>query len=77
MLADQFPDGRYFSARARVVAALPANSFACVMATGIVSIAAGFLGFAGIASVLLVVNAIAFLLLWALTLLRGSTTARL
>lgn len=41
------------------------------MATGIISIAAALLNFGRIAAMLLAVNAIAFALLWVLTLLRG------
>lgn len=55
---------------ARLVADLPSNSFALVMATGIVSLAAAMLGFAKLALLLLAVNAVAFIALWALTLLR-------
>lgn len=44
--------------------------FALVMATGIVSIAAFLLGMAGIAWALLVVNVAAYVVLWALTLVR-------
>ena len=44
--------------------------FALVMATGIVSIAAKFMGMAAIAVALLAVNVIAFAALWILTILR-------
>ncbi len=53
-----------------LVAGLPAGSFAFVMATGIVSIAAALLGHAEIAMALLAVNGVAFALLWVLTGLR-------
>lgn len=55
---------------ARLVADLPGKSFALVMATGIVSVAAWFLGLAPIAWLLLALNAIAFAVLAALALLR-------
>ena len=57
-------------AMARLVTDLPSGSFAFVMATGIVSIAAELLGFGRIASLLLAVNSVAFLVLWILTFLR-------
>ncbi len=44
--------------------------FALVMATGIVSIAAFFLGLEPVAYVLLAINAVAYLVLWALTIAR-------
>jgi tellurite resistance protein TehA-like permease len=71
MSADHSPNRPHHSAGVRLVADLPTGSFAFVMATGIISIAAALLGFARFASVLLTVNAVAFLLLWVLTLLRG------
>jgi tellurite resistance protein TehA-like permease len=55
---------------AALAAGLPGGSFAFVMATGIVSIAAALLGHAGIATALLALNAAAFVALWALTGLR-------
>jgi len=54
----------------RLVANLPNGSFAFVMATGIVSIAAALLGFERIALLLLGVNSAGFLALWILTFLR-------
>jgi tellurite resistance protein TehA-like permease len=53
-----------------LAARLPTGSFAFVMATGIVSIAAEQLGRVWIAWVLLVLNAAAFILLWVLSCLR-------
>jgi len=44
--------------------------FALVMATGIVSIASDLVGFRWIAMALLYVNAVAYVVLWVLTLLR-------
>ncbi len=61
------PDQR---AIVRLVADLPPGSFAFVMATGIVSIAAALLGFGRISSLLLAVNSAGFLVLWILTILR-------
>jgi tellurite resistance protein TehA-like permease len=61
------PDRR---AMVRLVTDLPSGSFAFVMATGIVSIAAELLGFGRSASLLLGVNAAGFLALWVLTFLR-------
>jgi tellurite resistance protein TehA-like permease len=61
------PDQR---ATARLVSDLPTGSFAFVMATGIVSIAAELLGFQRSASLLLGVNSAGFLALWILTYLR-------
>jgi tellurite resistance protein TehA-like permease len=61
------PDRR---AMVRFVRDLPSGSFAFVMATGIVSIAAELLGFGRIASLLLGLNAAGFLALWVLTFLR-------
>jgi tellurite resistance protein TehA-like permease len=61
------PDRR---AMVRLVTDLPSGSFAFVMATGIVSIAAELLGFGRSASLLLGVNAAGFLALWGLTFLR-------
>lgn len=54
----------------RLADGLPTGSFAFVMATGIVSIAAKLVGFGGIARLLMAVNLIAFAVLWVLTLLR-------
>ena len=61
------PDQR---AMVRLVSDLPSGSFAFVMATGIVSIAAELLGFRRSASLLLGVNSAGFLALWILTFLR-------
>ena len=57
-------------AMVRLVADLPSGSFAFIMATGIVSIAAELLGLGRSASLLLGVNSAGFLLLWILTFLR-------
>ena len=57
-------------AMVRLVSDLPSGSFAFVMATGIVSIAADLLGFRRTASLLLAVNLAGFLALWILTFLR-------
>lgn len=57
---------------ARAIADLFPGYFALVMATGITSIAANLLGMAPIAWFLLYVNAVAFLVLWVLSLLRFS-----
>ena len=57
-------------AMVRLVTDLPSGSFAFVMATGIVSIAAELLGFRRSASLLLGVNSAGFLALWILTFLR-------
>jgi tellurite resistance protein TehA-like permease len=54
----------------RLVANPPSGSFAFVMATGIVSIAAALLGFGRLALLLLGVNSAGFLALWILTFLR-------
>jgi tellurite resistance protein TehA-like permease len=54
----------------RLAGTLPSGSFAFVMATGIVSIAALLLGFGRIAKVLFAINLIAYGVLSALTLLR-------
>src|SRR5262249_41269417 len=51
----------------RAAAELPTSSFAFVMATGIVSIAAAMLGYPWIARALLALNAVAFVALAALT----------
>ena len=61
------PDQR---AVVRLVTDLPSGSFAFVMATGIISIAAALLGFGRMASLLLGVNSAGFLALWILTFLR-------
>ena len=58
------------SAGPRLAADFPAGSFAFVMATGIVSIAAARLGLDWIATPLLAVNLVAFPVLWLLLLLR-------
>lgn len=58
------------TALARVADTVPPGSFAFVMATGIVSIAAGLLGLQPVAVVLFAVNLAAFPTLWALLLLR-------
>jgi tellurite resistance protein TehA-like permease len=60
------PDQR---AIVRLVADLPSSSFAFVMATGIISIAGGLLGFGRMAALLLAVNSAGFLMLWILTIL--------
>jgi tellurite resistance protein TehA-like permease len=52
------------------IAALFPGSFALVMATGIVSIAAFQQGFETLARVFLAVNAVAYVVLWALTIVR-------
>jgi tellurite resistance protein TehA-like permease len=52
------------------LADFPPNYFALVMATGIVSIAAHYLGPAPIAWLLLGINVVAYVVLWALTLAR-------
>jgi tellurite resistance protein TehA-like permease len=57
-------------AMVRLVSDLPSGSFAFVMATGIVSIAAELLGFQRSASLLLGVNSAGYLALWILTFLR-------
>jgi tellurite resistance protein TehA-like permease len=57
-------------AMVRLVSDLPGGSFAFVMATGIVSIAAELLGFRRSASLLLEVNSAGFLVMWILTFLR-------
>ncbi len=62
------PDQR--SIMVRLVANFPSSSFAFVMATGIISIAAALLDFGRIASLLLAVNSTAFFVLWILTFLR-------
>jgi tellurite resistance protein TehA-like permease len=54
----------------RRIADFPGGSFAFVMATGIVSIAAAQQGLARLSVVLLLLNAVAFATLWLLTLLR-------
>jgi hypothetical protein len=54
----------------RLITDPPSGSFAFVMATGIVSIAAELLGFRRSASLLLGVNSAGFLALWILTFLR-------
>jgi tellurite resistance protein TehA-like permease len=62
------PDQR--SIIVRLVANFPSSSFAFIMATGIISIAAALLDFGRIASLLLAVNSTAFFVLWILTFLR-------
>src|SRR5208337_435082 len=57
-------------ALSRVVAELNPASFALVMATGIVSIAAFLLAMNAVAIVLLWANALFFIVLWVLLLLR-------
>ncbi|HEY1300327.1 MAG TPA: tellurite resistance/C4-dicarboxylate transporter family protein [Stellaceae bacterium] len=52
------------------LAALPSSSFAAVMATGIVSIAASELGLGRLALALLAVNIVLFVTLWGLNLAR-------
>ncbi|HXF62786.1 MAG TPA: tellurite resistance/C4-dicarboxylate transporter family protein, partial [Caldilineaceae bacterium] len=52
------------------VAGLFPGYFALVMATGIVSVASALLGMALIARLLLIVNLVAYVVLWALTLFR-------
>ena len=64
------PDKFLWQVTIGLAARLPAGSFAFVMATGIVSIAAEQLGRVWIAWVLLVLNAAAFILLWVLSCLR-------
>jgi tellurite resistance protein TehA-like permease len=67
--APRFPESRR-SAFAALVFGLPGGSFAFVMATGIVSIAAMRLGRGEIAAALFAVNLVAFPLLWVLMLVR-------
>jgi len=56
--------------RSSPIATLFPGSFALVMATGIVSIAAFQQGFETLARVFLAVNAVAYVVLWALTIVR-------
>jgi hypothetical protein len=58
------------AAIARLVRDLPGGSFAFVMATGIVSIAADFLGLGGLAVILFAINLLAFSALSAAMLIR-------
>jgi tellurite resistance protein TehA-like permease len=60
----------------RLIADFPSGSFAFVMATGIVSIAAALLGLGRLALILLAVNFIAYPLLWVLLLARLSCRPR-
>jgi len=66
------PPGTRRQQTLRFITQLPSGSFAFVMATGIVSIAAARLGFRPIAIILLAVNLIGFPLLWVLVLARFS-----
>ena len=66
------PPGTRRQQTLRLIAELPSGSFAFVMATGIVSIAAALLGFRPVAMILLAVNLIAFPLLCVFTLARLS-----
>ncbi len=72
MPAKPSPDKAHQRAMAmvRLVSDLPTGSFAFVMATGIISIAAELLGFRRSRSLLLGVNSAGFLALWILTYLR-------
>src|SRR5215472_11725041 len=58
------------AAIARLIRDLPGGSFAFVMATGIVSIAADLLGLGGLAAILLAINFLAFPVLSAALLVR-------
>ena len=73
-LAKNYDDQRPFSATAMAsqsaIATLFPGYFALVMATGIISLAAHFLGLTHIAQVLFWVNMTAYVVLWVLTVLR-------